>query len=170
MRKLITYFIKYPIAGNILMILLILMGWVGMKSLRTTFFPESESKFIRVSAIYQGASPAEIEEGIILKIEDKLESLNGIERITSASKENYGYATVEVNSNYNTDIVMQEVKNAVDGINNFPSGMEPASVSKFERPQHAVSVSISGDVSLRVEKYCSRMGEYSARRFYYFTS
>ena len=42
MKKLITYFIKYPIAGNILMVLLILMGWVGMKSLRTTFFPETE--------------------------------------------------------------------------------------------------------------------------------
>ena len=120
MKKLITYFIKYPIAGNILMILLIVMGWVGMKSLRTTFFPETDSKKIRISAIYSGASPTEIEEGIILKIEDKLEGLNGVERITSASKENYGYATVEVNSNYDTDAIIQDVKNAVDGINNFP--------------------------------------------------
>ncbi len=159
MRKIIAYFIKYPIAGNILMILLILMGWVGMKSLRTTFFPETESKFIRVSAIYPGASPAEIEEGIILKIEDKLEGLNGIERITSASKENYGYATVEVNSNYNTDIVIQEIKNAVDGINTFPSGMEPASVSKFERPQHAISVAISGNVLLKDLKNVAREWE-----------
>ena len=159
MKKLITYFIKYPIAGNILMILLIWMGWVGMKSLRTTFFPETESKLIRISAIYPGASPAEIEEGIILKIEDKLEGLNGVERVTSASKENYGYATVEVNSNYDTDIIIQDVKNSVDGINNFPLGMEPVSVSKFERPQHATSIAISGDVSLKELKSVAREWE-----------
>ena len=159
MKKLITYFIKYPIAGNILMVLLILMGWVGMKSLRTTFFPETESKLIRVSAIYPGASPSEIEEGIILKIEDKLEGLNGVERVTSASKENYGYATIEVNSNYDTDIIIQDVKNSVDGINNFPVGMEPISVSKLERPQHAISIAISGDVSLKELKSVAREWE-----------
>lgn len=159
MRNIIAYFIKYPIAGNILMILLILMGWVGMKSLRTTFFPETESKYIRVYAMYPGASPAEIEEGIILKIEDKLEGLNGIERVTSVSQENVGYATVEVNSNYNTDVIIQDVKNAVDGINTFPSGMEPASVSKFERPQHAISIAISGDVSLKELKSVAREWE-----------
>ena len=159
MKKLITYFIKYPIAGNILMILLILMGWVGMKSLRTTFFPETESKYIRISAMYPGASPAEIEEGIVLKIEDKLEGLNGVERVTSVSRENNGYATVEVNSNYNTDVIIQDVKNAVDGINNFPSGMEPVSVSKFERPQHAISIAISGEVSLKELKSVAREWE-----------
>mgnify|MGYP001164110185 CR=1 FL=1 len=156
MKKLITYFIKYPIAGNILMILLIVMGWVGMKSLRTTFFPETDSKKIRISAIYSGASPTEIEEGIILKIEDKLEGLNGVERITSASKENYGYATVEVNSNYDTDAIIQDVKNAVDGINNFPPGMEPVSISKLEVPQHAISVALSGNVTLKELKDVAR--------------
>ena len=141
------------------MFLLILMGWVGMKSLRTTFFPESESRFIMISAIYPGASPSEIEEEIILKIEDNLEGLNGIERVTSSSKENYGYVKVEVNSNYGTDIIIQEVKNSVDGINNFPVGMEPVSISKLERPQHAISIAISGEVSLKDLKRISREWE-----------
>ena len=159
MKRLIAYFIKYPIAGNILMILLILMGWVGMKSLRTTFFPETESKFIRVSALYPGASPSEIEEGIVLKIEDRLEGLNGVERVTSVSQENFGSATVEVNSNYDTDVIIQDVKNAVDGINTFPSGMEPVSVSKFQRPQHAISIAISGELSLKELKGIAREWE-----------
>ena len=107
MRKLLSYFIKYPIAGNILMFMLILMGWVGMKSLRTTFFPERESTLIQIRAVYPGASPAEIEEGIVLKIEDKLEGVNGIERVTSQSLENTGIINIEVNSNYKTDAVLQ---------------------------------------------------------------
>ncbi len=156
MKKLISYFIKYPIAGNIMMILLIAMGWVGMKLLRTTFFPERESTLIQIRAVYPGASPAEIEEGIVLKIEDKLEGLNGIERITSTSSENLGLVNVEVNSNYKTDLVIQDVKNAVDGINSFPSGMEPASVAKLEPPQHAISIALSGDLSVKELKTIAR--------------
>ena len=156
MKKLISYFIKYPIAGNMMMILLIWMGWVGMKSLRTTFFPESESSIIQVRAIYPNASPAEIEEGIVLKIEDRLEGVNGVERITSTSSENLGLVNVEVNSKYNTDLVIQDVKNAVDGINSFPSGMEPVSVSKFELPQHAISIALSGDFSVKELKHIAR--------------
>lgn len=156
MKKLISYFIKYPISGNILMILLIAMGWVGMKSLRTTFFPERESTLIQVRAIYPGASPSEIEEGIVLKIEDKLEGVNGIERITSTSSENLGLVNVEVNSNYKTDLVIQDVKNAVDGINSFPTGMEPASIAKREPPQHAISVALSGDLSVKELKQLAR--------------
>lgn len=156
MRKLISYFIKYPIAGNILMILLIWMGWVGMKSLRTTFFPERESTLIQVRAVYPGASPAEIEEGIVLKIEDRLEGVNGIERVTSTSSENLGMVNVEVNSKYSTDVVIQDVKNAVDGINSFPSGMEPVSVAKREPPQHAISIALSGDLSVKELKHIAR--------------
>ena len=156
MKKLISYFIKYPIAGNIMMVMLILLGWQGMNSLRKTFFPERESTLIRISAMYPGASPAEIEEGIVLKIEDKLEGVNGIERITSTSMENIGTVNVEVNSDYKTDVVLQDVKNAVDGINSFPSGMEPASVAKFEPPAHAISVALSGELSVKELKAVAR--------------
>lgn len=159
MRKLLSYFIKYPIAGNILMFMLILMGWVGMKSLRTTFFPERESTLIQIRTVYPGASPAEIEEGIVLKIEDKLEGVNGIERITSQSLENTGIINIEVNSDYKTDAVLQDVKNSVDGINSFPSSMEPASIAKREPPQHAISVALSGDLPLKQLKTIARNWE-----------
>lgn len=141
------------------MLLLIWMGAIGMGSLRKTFFPERESSLIRIQAVYPGASPAEIEEGIVLKIEDNLEGVNGIERITSVSKENLGLVSVEVNSSYKTDLVLQDVKNAVDGINSFPAGMEPASIYKFEPPQLAVSFALSGDLSIKELKTIGRKVE-----------
>lgn len=159
MKKLISYFIKYPIAGNVLMLLLIWMGAIGMGSLRKTFFPERETSIIRIQAMYPGASPAEIEEGIVLKIEDNLEGLDGVDRITSISRENLGIVTVELASDYKTDVVIQDVKNAVDGINSFPSGMEPVSVFKFEKPQNAISFALSGDLSLKELKSIARKVE-----------
>ena len=70
MRELIKYFIKYPIAANIIMLLIIVFGCMGLFNLRKTFFPERTAKMISVQAIYPGASPLEIEQMVTLKIEN----------------------------------------------------------------------------------------------------
>jgi multidrug efflux pump subunit AcrB len=163
MKALIKYFIKYPIAGNVLMILLIGLGYMSMTDLRRTFFPEAEIKAVRIDAVYLGASPAEIEEGIILKIEDQLDGLQGIDRITSQSYENSGAVTVEVESSYSTDKVLQDIKNTVDGINSFPSGMEPPSIYKLQFKELAISYAITGDLSLKELKSIARRVENELR-------
>jgi len=159
MRQLITYFIKYPIAGNTLLVLILIFGIFGQRNLRKTFFPESESKFIIVSAVYPGASPSEIEEGIILKMEDNLDGVAGIDRITSTSKENLGTVTVEVGIDYKTEIVLQDVKNAIDRISSFPAGMEPPSVFIQENRSLAMTFALSGDLSISDLKQIGRQVE-----------
>ncbi|NCG31018.1 MAG: hypothetical protein GWP27_11215, partial [Bacteroidetes bacterium] len=78
MRALIEYFIKYAISGNVLLFLILIFGFFGLNSLRRTFFPEIPSRLITVQAVYPGASPEEIEESIVLKIEDNLKGVTGI--------------------------------------------------------------------------------------------
>lgn len=152
MKNFVSYFIKYPVAGNVIMILILLFGYFGLKSLKKTFFPEVESKIISVQVIYPGASPEEIEKGIVLKIEDNLRGVTGVEEISSTSKENTGSVTVEVEKDYDTDLVLQDVKNAIDRINSFPDGMEPPAVYKMENLNFVISFVLSGDVNLRVLK------------------
>ena len=72
MRKVIDYFIKYPVAVNLLIIAFVLFGLLGYNSLKSSFFPITDSHNIEVLINYPGASPFEIEQGIILKIEDNL--------------------------------------------------------------------------------------------------
>ena len=95
MRKIIDYFIKYHVAVNIVILAFLLFGTIGVLSLKSSFFPLSESRIIQISAIYPGASPLEMEEGVVLKIEDNLKGLIGVERVTSVSRENSGNITVE---------------------------------------------------------------------------
>ena len=156
MRSLITYFIKYPITGNVILFLIIIFGFFGLNSLRKTFFPENESRIILVQASYPGASPTEIEEGIILKIEDNLDGVSGIERITSVSKENSGTVTVEAALGYEPQIVLQDVKNAIDRINSFPTGMEPPSIFIQEGRSLAMTFALSGDLSIMELKKIAR--------------
>ena len=99
MNKIIKYFITYPIWANTLMIALCVMGYVSLRKMNTSFFPEAESKFITITIVYPGAAPEEMEESIILKIENNLRGIAGIDRTTSMSRENSGVVSVEVLDN-----------------------------------------------------------------------
>ena len=149
MRDLIKYFIKYPIAANVIMLLIIVFGSMGLFNLRKTFFPERTSKLISVQAVYPGASPLEIEQMVTLKIEDNLDGITGIKRITSKSLENTSNVTIEIENNANNQYVLQDIKNAIDRISSFPNQMESPSIFLMEDLNPAISFAINGEVSLR---------------------
>jgi multidrug efflux pump subunit AcrB len=159
MQSIVKYFIKYGISGNVILALVLIFGFFGLTSLRRTFFPEIPSRIISIQAVYLGASPQEIEESVVLKIEDNLKGTTGIERITSVSNENLATVTVEIKQNAEIDLVLQDVKNAVDRITSFPTGLESLDVYKREALSRAMSFAIHGDVDLHTLKAAARAVE-----------
>ncbi len=145
MRKVIEYFIKYHVAVNVMILAFFVFGVVGALSLKSSFFPLVDSKNININIIYPGASPQEIEEGIVLKIEDNLKGLRGVERVTSVSRENSGNINVEIEKGEDIDFMLLEVKNAVDRVPTFPTGMEPLVVAKQESIRQTIQFAVSGD-------------------------
>jgi multidrug efflux pump subunit AcrB len=157
MRSIITYFIKFPVSVNIMMLSIILFGVFGFLGMKSSYFPLNDSKTIRIAITYLGASPQEIEEGIVLKIEDNLKGLVGIDRVTSISSENSGVITVEIEKGQDIDIMLTEVKNAVDRVPSFPTGMEPVVVNKIESVRETISFTLSGEnISLKALKDIAR--------------
>ncbi len=144
MKNIITHFIKYPVAGNVIILAFAILGYMGMKSMRSSFFPLQDAKFINISVTYPGASPQEIEEGVVLKIENNLRGLLGVDRFTSSSSENYAIITVESEKGYDIDVLLADVKNAVDKVPSFPAEMEPPVVAKQETLTDVISLVISG--------------------------
>ena len=157
MKKIITYFIKYPVAVNVMILAFIAFGLVGALSMKSSFFPLVDSQLIRISLVYPGASPAEMEEGVVLKIEDNLKGIVGVERVTSVSRENSANVNVEVEKGKDIDVVLSDVKNAVDRVPSFPSGMEPAVIAKVESIRPTISFTVSGkNVALKSLKQYAR--------------
>jgi multidrug efflux pump subunit AcrB len=157
MRKLIAYFIRYPVAVNIAMFGVLVFGLLGLSRMQSSFFPLIPSRSITINATYPGSSPREIEEGIVLKIEDNLKGLVGIDRVTSRSSENSGRITVEIEKGRDIDAMLAEIKNAVDRVPGYPSGMEPVVVAKQEPFRESISFALSGEgVPLRTLKEISR--------------
>lgn len=153
MKNLLAYFIKYPIAGWIIVIGFLLFGYFGFTTLTSSFFPLSESRIITINLAYPGASPQEMEEGIVLKIEENLKGIEGIDRVTSKSYENSAAVTIETYKGYDTDIILAEVKNAVDKVPSFPSGMEPPVIAKQEATRQTITFAVSGNgIPLKVLK------------------
>lgn len=144
MRKLIAYFIKYHVAVNVLVLAFFIFGIAGAMSLKSSFFPLVDSKNISINITYPGASPQEVEEGIVLKIEDNLKGLKGVDRVTSVSRENSGTIDVEIEKGEDIDFMLLEVKNAVDRVPSFPTGMEPLVVAKRESIRQTIDFAVSG--------------------------
>jgi multidrug efflux pump subunit AcrB len=164
MRKIIAYFIRHHVAVNVVIAAFIIFGTLGVLSLKSSFFPLVDSKTITINIIYPGASPQEIEEGVVLKIEDNLKGIEGIDRVTSASRENSGTIIVETIKGYNIDFMLLEVKNAVDRVASFPAGMEPLVVAKLEESRPTIVFSLSGkNVPLKTLKQLAREVENDLR-------
>ncbi|NND15068.1 MAG: efflux RND transporter permease subunit, partial [Eudoraea sp.] len=164
MRKIIAYFIKYHVAVDVIIIAFFIFGIFGANALKSSFFPLTESKNVLINITYPGASPQEVEEGIVLKIEDNLKGLQGVDRVTSTSRENSGSINVEIEKGRDIDFMLLEVKNAVDRVPTFPTGMEPLVVSKLEAVRQTIIFSISGnDIPLVTLKQIGRQIENDLR-------
>ena len=130
MRRIIERFVEYPVYANLIIAIVVLSGLVSFTHLKKAFFPETESRYISVSVFYPGASPVEMEEGVTTRIEEAIRGLIGIKEITSTSVENACSVDIETTGEYPINEVLQEVKNAVDGISSLPSAAERPIVSK----------------------------------------
>ena len=148
MQKFIAFLVKYPIWSNVILYSILGFGLITFFQMRYSFFPEIQTGIIQIQVAYPGASPQEVEEGVVLKIEENLEGIEGIDRITSISRENIG--TVNVESEYGIDIsrLLADVKNAVDRISSFPLGSEKPVIFEQKFRSRTLSIVLYGETTL----------------------
>ncbi|MEM6767244.1 MAG: efflux RND transporter permease subunit [Bacteroidota bacterium] len=152
MEKLISFLAQKPRTVDIFIGLIILVGLLTLSKIRSNFLPPEPVNFIAVSVQYRGASPQEVEEEVINKIEDKLEGLKGIDRVTSSAKENFAIVRVELLEDADPNEVLQDINNAVDGITTFPQGMDTPIIEKEEILNYTMTLGLMGDVSVSTLK------------------
>ncbi len=132
MKNIISYFIKFPLAVNLIMVFVFLFGTFSLLNIQHNFFPNVPKRNIYVDILFPGASPEEVEEGAILKIEENLKGLDGLERIISTSSENIGKVTVEMKKGTDMNDALMRVKNAVGRIASFPKAIETVVTYKHD--------------------------------------
>jgi multidrug efflux pump subunit AcrB len=132
MKALIHFFLKRPIWGNAIVALVIMFGLFSIFSMKRSFFPEMDPYTITVSVFYPGASPAEMEEGVTIKIEQAIKGISEIEEINSNSSENMAMVTIKAYADTDMEQLLSDVENSINSINSFPQGAEQPIIRRLK--------------------------------------
>ncbi|MFT4939641.1 MAG: multidrug efflux pump subunit AcrB [Paraglaciecola sp.] len=145
---LIAFFANNSVAANLMMMFIIVMGLFSYFTIQRQMFPNIEINYINITAVYRGASPQEIEESILIKIEEAIKDITEIKKSTSRAFRGNGRITLEIHKDKELTEVLDKVKARVDSIATFPADMEPANITQVEFRQDVIEMSLVGDLPL----------------------
>ena len=144
---LIGWFAKNHVAANLLMFAIIGLGiyalWFQIKQ---ESFPEFNRNQIQVQVPFRGATPEEVEQGVILRIEEAVKSIEGVREIRSSAGEGSGLVSIDLETGTDLSEKMDEVKLAIDGISTFPAETERPIISEARFRQQVINVQLAGDL------------------------
>ncbi len=145
MNSSIAWFVRNPIASNLLMILILCAGIIAGSGMGKEVFPSTPVNFITISMPYPGAGPREVEEQIVVRIEEAIYSLEGIKHIWGKARQSQGSVTVEVDDGYDITKMLNDIKGRVDSIITFPGDAERPIVTEEIRREEVIRVALFGD-------------------------
>ena len=125
---------------------IIVAGLISVATMRKQTTPDFELNWIQVQVPYLGAAPQEVEEGVVIKIEEAIQDIQGIVEINSRASEGSGRVTIEVSREVDINEVLTEVKTRVDAISTFPGLTEKPVIYKVEPDTPVIFVAIHGTI------------------------
>ena len=151
-RGPIAYMARNGVAANLLMFFIVAGGLVSLNGLVQEAFPVLSFDYVEVSVSYPGATPDEVEQSIVLKIEEQVEALDGVREVTAVAAE--GHASVMAGLETGTDMsqALDAIESAVGRIHTFPAGAERPDVGRMTNRQSVIRLVLHGDVSERALK------------------
>lgn len=149
---MIAWFTRNGVAANLLMMIIVLGGLASLSTMPRQLFPEFQLDVITVQVPYPGSTPSENEESICKPIEEEIQDLVGIKKMTSLAYEGFGAVNVEVERGYDPDELLEEIKSRVDTITHFPEESEEPVVEKQTIKMDILLLSLVGNVDERTLK------------------
>ena len=143
-RGIIPWFVTNPVAANLLLMLVIVLGAIQLTTLRKEAFPSMDPNSVNVSVSYSSGSALQAEEGLAIKIEDQLEDVSGIDTITSQSTSSGVTVSIEKQDDYDLDQLYEDITTKVDAISTFPADAENPIIEKAERQEHSLWLQLYG--------------------------
>ncbi len=144
----IAWMARNPVAANLLMIVILVGGLVGALQVKQEVFPEFDLDMVNVTVPYPGATPEDVEQGIVRAVEEAVRGIDGVKRVNSTSGEGVGTVAVELLLDADPDKVLGDVKNAVDRVTVFPLEAEKPQVTLASRRSTVISLIVAADLEL----------------------
>jgi multidrug efflux pump subunit AcrB len=143
---MINWFANNHVAANLLMVILLAGGLYTAFTIKKEIQPKIEIDVINVTVPFLGATPEDVEEGVLVKVEEAVQDIEGIKEIISTATRGSGTVSIEVESEYDVLDLLDQVKGRVDAISTFPENTEKPVISRAQFQQQVIMVSVAGDV------------------------
>ncbi len=143
----LAWMTQNAVASNLLMLLLIIGGLLTLPSIKQEVFPEFELDLVLVNVPYPGASPAEVEQGVVLAVEEAVRSVDGVKEVRSTASEGVGTVVIELLLGTNGDRALADIKSAIDRVTSFPKDVERPIVNLAQARRQVISLMVHGDAS-----------------------
>ncbi len=145
MKGAVQWFSRNHVAGNFLMLAVLLAGFSSWYKLRKEIFPDLEVDAVLVTVPYPNATPVEAERGVNVPVEEAVADLTGIKKIRSTAAQNIGTITIEAETGYDPGDLLDNVKSRVDAIDNFPEEAEKPIVEEIVVKSPVLKIAITTD-------------------------
>ena len=145
MNRMIAWFAENRVAANLLMVLIIVAGVLSIPETRKELIPNISLDLVSITVPYPGASPEETEKAICIRVEERIFDLEGISTLTSNAREDLCTVVAEIDSDYDTRELLNDIKSRVDTITTFPKNVEEPLIQEISIRSSVAGVIISGD-------------------------
>ncbi len=153
MKALISWWARNSVAANLLMLGIFFAGFFGFTSLEREMEPQVRFPGLQIAVSWPGASPQDVEEQIVSRIEESVRDLDAIEWVRSSSGEGRGEVYILAEQQVNFTQFMNDVKIRVDSISSFPRDVEPPRVQQWVNQNEYIRVAVHGDLGERELKH-----------------
>ncbi|MGD2120007.1 MAG: efflux RND transporter permease subunit [Chromatiales bacterium] len=141
---MIRWFALHPVAANLFMAAIMLLGIVSLPNLQRETFPEIENDKVEIQIIYKGATTDEVEDAICRRIENALESISDLDEMRCEAREGLAIATAVKREGSSMVRFLDDVKSEIEAVNDFPDDIEPPIIEELGRTDAVVSIAITG--------------------------
>lgn len=144
---ILAWMVNNRVTPNIMMLVFILGGLFVSFNIKQEVFPEFDLDMVNIMVAYPGASPEEVEQGIVFSIEEAIRGLDGVKKVTAAASEGFATVNVELLEGAENQRVYQDIKQEIDRITTFPEDAEEPEVSLLIHRSEVLQIQLYGDVS-----------------------
>ena len=156
MERIIAWWVRTPVAANLLMVGIVLAGYLGFLAMEREAFPQVSPNQVEIEVTWPGAAPQEVEEQIIIRIEEALKNIDRLYHVYSTAQENFGRIEVTTFPDVDVNTFLNHVKNAVDSVASLPRDMENPIVRRTEWRNEMMRIAVYGDIG---EKALTRLAQ-----------
>lgn len=158
LKPIVAALASHPTAANLLMVLFLVLGLISIGDIRRETFPDYSSTEVQVTALYPGATASEVESAVCERIEEAVESVENIVKVTSKASEGKASVIMEMSDRADAIEFLNDIQTEVEAISTFPSEVEDVIVKRMNRTDQVLSIAVTGPMSEPdLKLYCDQL-------------